>query len=157
MSCLQLELRSRIHVMVVMSLLAQKVLSYLLRGVLWSFMAEPLCLGLSFISWPYLWHGMCCGVSLSVLLSLDELIGGYLYCLYLDLMSLLWSYPFISHFLGYIINNNSRVGNCLSFLPFLPSLLATVFPLKLLPYKRMPADLVLQNSCSRERVFLNQS
>lgn len=54
MSCLQLELRSHIHLMVVMSLLAQKVPSYLLGGVLWSFIAEPLCLSLSFISLPYL-------------------------------------------------------------------------------------------------------
>lgn len=157
MSCLQLELRSHIHLMVVMSLLAQKVPSYLLGGVLWSFIAQPLCLSLSFISLPYLWYGICCGVFLSVPLSLDELLGGYLYCLYLDLMSLLWSFPFISHFLGYIVNHNSRVGNCLPFFPFLPSPLATVFPLKLLPYNRMPSDLVLQNRCSRQRFFLKNS
>lgn len=156
MSCLQLELRSHIHLMVVMSLLAQKVPSYLLGGVLWSFIAQPLCLSLSFISLPYLWYGICCGVFLSVPLSLDELLGGYLYCLYLDLMSLLWSFPFISHFLGYIVNHNSRVGNCLPFFPFLPSPLATVFPLKLLPYNRMPSDLVLQNRCSRQRFFFKK-
>lgn len=70
-------------------------------------------------------------------LPLDYLIGSYLYtgirfnygCIFSGLMILLWSFPFILHFLGYIINHNSRVGNCLSLLPFLSSLLATVFPL----------------------------
>ena len=42
MVCPQLEQRSHRHLMVVMSLLAQKVHSYLLDGVLWSFIAEPL-------------------------------------------------------------------------------------------------------------------
>lgn len=63
MSCLQLEQRSHRHLMVVMSLLAQKVLSYLLDGVLWSFFAEPLCLSLFFTileKWDMLWSVFVC-------------------------------------------------------------------------------------------------
>lgn len=61
MSCLQLEQRSHRHLMVVMSLLAQKVLSYLLDGVLWSFIAEPLCLFFTVLQkWDMLWSVFFC-------------------------------------------------------------------------------------------------
>lgn len=68
----KLELRSHIHLIVVMLLLAQKVLSYLLGGVLCSFIAKPLLSQSFFFFFNFFTVlKICCGVSLSVSLSLD--------------------------------------------------------------------------------------